>query len=300
MSQVSETDRTMKYAYFPGCSLHAIAVDYGQSTLEVAKALGVDLQEIPDWICCGATPAHATSDLLSVAMPVRSLIDAKKISDQLVVCCAACYSRFKFANKHMKERPDLKKDVEEILGEEYNGDVKIRHFLDIIINDVGLDRIKGLVKNDLKGLRIASYYGCLLIRPPKVMEFDDPEDPVLVDKLMEVLGAEVIDWPYKNECCGASFSLTRQDILLKLVGDILKLAKDKGAECIAVVCPFCQANLDMREKDVSKRLKMNIDIPVLYFTQLLGLALGIEPQKLGIGKQMVLPNKLLKEKGILV
>jgi heterodisulfide reductase subunit B len=289
-----------KYAYFPGCSLHAIAIDYGESTLEVAKTLGVQLQEIPNWICCGATPAHATNDLLSVAMPVRNLIDAKKISNELVVCCAACYSRFKFANKYIKERPELKKDVEDILGEEYSGDVKVRHFLDILINDVGLDRIKELIKNDLKGLKVVSYYGCLLIRPPKVTEFDDPENPVLLDNLIGVLGGEIIDWPYKNECCGASFSLTKQDIVLKLAGDILKFAKDKGAECIAVVCPFCQANLDMREGDISKRLKVNIDIPVLYFTQLLGLALGIEPQRLDIGKQMVLSNKLLKEKGILV
>lgn len=289
----------LKYAYFPGCSLHAIAVDYGESTVEVARGLNVDLQEVPNWICCGATPAHATNDLLSVAMPVRTLIDAKKISDELVVCCAACYSRFKFANKYIKEKPDIKKDVEEIIGEKYNGDVKIRHFLDVLINDVGLDRIKKLMKNDLKGLKVASYYGCLLIRPPKVTEFDDPENPILLDKLIATLGGEVIDWPYKNECCGASFSLTKQDIVLKLAGDILKFAKDKGTECITVVCPFCQANLDMREGAVSKRLKTDINIPVLYFTQLLGLCLGIEPKKLGIGKQMVSSNKLLKEKKIL-
>lgn len=289
-----------KYAYFPGCSLHSVAIDYNQSTLEVAKALDIELQEIPDWICCGATPAHATSDLLSVTMPVRNLIDAKKISDELIVCCAACFSRFKFANTYMKERPDIKKDVEEILGEEYNGDVKIRHFLDVLINDVGLEKIKGLIKNDLKGLKIASYYGCLLIRPPKVTEFDDPENPVFLDKLMVALGAEAIDWPYKNECCGASFALTNQDIVLKLAGDILKFAKDKGTECIAVACPFCQANLDMREKDVAKRLKTDIDIPALYFTQFVGLALGIEPKKLGIGKQFVSSSKLLKEKGILL
>ena len=286
----------MKYAYYPGCSLHGTAVDYAESARAVAGSLGIDLTEIPGWTCCGSTPAHLTDDLLAVALPVKNILRAREISDQIAVCCAACYSRFKFANKHVKEREDIRSQVGEVLGVEYSGDMKVRHFLDILIHDVGLEKVAEGVKRNLGGLRVACYYGCLLTRPPKVAEFDDPEDPTSLDNLMETLGAEPVSWPYKTECCGATFSLTKTDIVLKLSHDILAQAEKRGAEAIVLACPLCQANLDMRQGDINKQYGVEFDLPIFYFTQLLGLALGLDGASLGLQRAMVSPMRLLKEK----
>ncbi|MFH1007321.1 MAG: CoB--CoM heterodisulfide reductase iron-sulfur subunit B family protein [Candidatus Latescibacterota bacterium] len=286
----------MNYAYFPGCSLHGTAVEYDESARAVAGSLGIDLVEIPDWTCCGSTPAHLTDDLLAVALPVKNILRAKEVSDQIAVCCAACYSRFKFANKHVQEKEDIRTQVGEVLGAEYSGDMRVRHFLDILINDVGLEKVAESVKRNLGGLKVACYYGCLLTRPPKVAEFDDPEDPTSLDNLMKTLGAEPISWPCKTECCGATFSLTKTDIVLKLSHDILAQAKKRGAEAIVLACPLCQANLDMRQSDINKRYGVEFDLPIFYFTQLLGLALGLDGADLGLKRAMVNPMNILKEK----
>ena len=260
--------------------------------------MGIQLIEIPDWTCCGSTPAHLSDDLLAVSLPVKNILRAKEIADEIAVCCAACYSRFKFANKHITDREDIRKQVTDILGAEYSGDTKVKHLLDILLNDVGLDRIKERVKKDLKGLKVACYYGCLLTRPPKVVEFDDPEDPTSLDTLMEALGAEPIPWPHKTECCGATFSLTKTDIVLELSHQILAQAEKRGAEAIVLACPLCQANLDMRQDDINKRYRVKFHLPIFYFTQLLGLGLGLDYDKLGLQRTMVSPRKLLKEKGL--
>ena len=288
----------MKYAYFPGCSLHGTAVDYNESARAVAGHLGVELVEIPNWTCCGSTPAHLTDDLLAVSLPVKNILQAREISDQIALCCAACYSRFKFANKYVQERADIGSQVGEVLGVAYSGDMKVRHLLDILIHDVGLEKIKEGVKKHLGGLKVACYYGCLLTRPPKVAEFDDPEDPTSLDTMMETLGAEPIWWPYKTECCGATFSLTRTDIVLKLSHDILAQAEKRGAEAIVLACPLCQANLDMRQGDINKRYGVKFDLPIFYFTQFLGLALGLDGTELGLQRAMISPMRLLKEKAL--
>ena len=290
---------TKKYAYFPGCSLQSTAKEYDISTREVSRALGMELVEIPDWICCGATPAHITNHLLSIALPVKNIIMARKQGMDLVTCCAACFSRLKVANKIMREDKAHREKVNEIVEDQYEGEVKIRHFLDILVNEYGLDKIKERVKKKLKGLKIASYYGCLLTRPPEVVQFDDPESPMSMDNLMESLGAEAVSWPYKTECCGASYSLTKTKIVLRLSRDILRMAKDEGAEAIAVACPLCQSNLDMRQMQIEKKYGEEFCMPIFYFTQLVGLALGVEAKKLGLNKHMVNPMNLLKEKGLI-
>jgi heterodisulfide reductase subunit B len=286
----------MKYAYFPGCSLHSTAREYDLSTKEVAAALGIELAEIPDWICCGATPAHITMHLLSLALPVKNLLYAQKMgSYEVVTCCAACFSRLKIANKFMHDDPAHRKKVEQIVGEAYTGEVKVRHFLDILVNVYGLKNLKERLTRKLNGLKVACYYGCLLTRPKEVTELDDLEEPHLIDDLMQTIGAEPLPWPYKTECCGASFSLTKTDIVLKLSGDILQMATDEGAQAIVVACPLCQSNLDLRQPMINKKLKKKFNLPILYFTQLVGLALGITPEKLGFKKHIVSPLGLLEK-----
>ncbi|PIQ86550.1 MAG: heterodisulfide reductase subunit B [Candidatus Omnitrophica bacterium CG11_big_fil_rev_8_21_14_0_20_43_6] len=290
----------MKYAYFPGCSLHSTAKEYDISARAVAGALGIELLEIPDWVCCGATPAHLTLHLLSLALPVKNLLAAKKLGNyEVATCCAACFSRLKIANKFMEDDLEHRGNVEEIVGAKYSGEVKVRHFLDILVNVFGLKNINQRVTKKLSGLKVACYYGCLLTRPPEVTQLDDLEDPHLMDDLMKIIGAEPVQWPYKTECCGASFSLTKTDIVLKLSGDILQMAQDEGAQAIVVACPLCQSNLDLRQGMINKQYKKKFNIPVFYFTQLLGLALGIEGTKLGLEKHLVNPLPLLREKGII-
>lgn len=290
----------MKYAYYPGCSLHSTAKEYDLSTKEVAEALGIELIEIPDWVCCGATPAHITMHLLSLALPVKNLLLAKRLgSYELATCCSACFSRLKIANKFMRDNPTHRAKVNEIVGEEYRGEVRVRHFFDILVNDFGLKNLADRATEKLEGLKVACYYGCFLTRPPEVTCLDDLEDPRLMDDLMEAIGAQPVNWPYKVECCGASFSLTKTEIVLKLSRDILQMARDEGAQAIAVACPLCQSNLDLRQPGINKKFKTNFKIPIFYFTQLVGLSLGIEPKKLGLKKHIVSPIPLLKEQGII-
>lgn len=290
----------MKYAYFPGCSLHSTAKEYDLSTKAVADTLGIELIEIPDWICCGATPAHITMHLLSLALPVKNLIQARKMgSYEVITCCAACFSRLKIANHFMANDPVHGERVSEIVGEPYKGEVKVRHFLDVLINVYGLKNLSQRVIKKLDKLRVACYYGCLLTRPPEITQLDDLEEPHLMDDLMEVLGVGVVNWPYKTECCGASFSLTKTEIVLKLSCDILQMAQDEGAQVIVVACPLCQSNLDLRQSMINKRFAKNFNIPILYFTQLVGLALGLDPRKLGLNKHIVNPLRLMKAAGVL-
>lgn len=289
----------MKYAYYPGCSLHSTALDYDESARSIATALDIELVEVPDWTCCGASPAHVTNTLLALSLPVKNLVSAEEISKQMVVFCAACYSRFKFAEKSLEEEPEIEEEIKGILNIEQLPDVKTYHFLDVLINDMGLENIQKQVKQELNGMKVACYYGCLLVRPPKVVEFDDPEQPTSLDDLVETLGAEAVSWPYKTECCGGSFALSRTDIVLKLTHDILSEASDAGAECLVVACPLCQANLEMRQKQINKKYEKDFSLPVFYFTQLLGLALKVDKESLGLHRSLISSDSLLEEKGII-
>jgi heterodisulfide reductase subunit B2 len=291
----------MKYAYFPGCSLQSTAKEYDLSAREVAGALGIELIDIPDWICCGATPAHLTSHMLSLALPVENLLKVRAMGENLevITCCAACFSRFKIANHIMQHDTARREEAEKIIGRPYQGEVKVRHFIDVLVNDFGLDNLKERVTRQLSGLKVACYYGCLLTRPSAVADLDDLEDPMLMDDLMRTIGAEPVKWPYKTECCGASFSLSKTDVVLKLSEDILQMAFDEGARALVVACPLCQSNLDLRQSMINKKSRKNFDMPIFYFTQLIGLSLGIEPKKLGLGKHIVDPLPLLREIDIL-
>lgn len=285
----------MRYAYFPGCSLSSTAEEYDISTRLVCRALGVELVEIPDWICCGASAAHMTDRLLSLALPIKTLAWAEKEGLELVAPCAACFGRLKQANLAVRDTPRLLREVNALVGEDYKAQVHVWHPLEVIVHRVGLETVRERVKRPLDGLSIVPYYGCLLNRPKGMAEYDDPENPTSMDDLLEALGATVPYWSYKMECCGASLSLTHTEIVLKLSGDILREAQEVGADGIAVACPMCHSNLDMRQREIEKRRERAFGLPVLYFTQLLGLALGFNAEELALDRHFVSPREMLRK-----
>ena len=289
----------MKYAYFPGCSLSSSGYDYHLSLKFVARALGIDLVEVKDWVCCGASSAHSTSHLLSVALPVLNLSHAEQDGFQkLIAPCLACLSRFKVANAELEHNADLKKKIHEIFDYKYQGKVKVYHPLELFL-EIGLEKIRERMRKKLNGLRIACYYGCVLTRPPKICQFDNMEDPQSMDSIARILGAETIDWSFKTECCGVSMTLTYSDIVLKLTNDILREAKEAGANAIAVACPLCQANLDGRQRQIEETYKTRYGIPILYITQLMGLAFGAYPKEVGIQKLITSPREVLGSIGLM-
>lgn len=284
----------MKYNYFPGCSAESTARDMHESTMAVSKALGIELVEPKGWSCCGATAGHQTDRFLSVALPAASLAKVKDDGLDMVVSCAACYNRMEVANHEIKNSAGMRKDVGEALGRDYDGSVNVRHFLEVLLEDVGIEQIKEYSKLSLNGLKVACYYGCLLVRPHEVTNFDDPENPTSLDKLVTSLGAISLDWPHKVECCGGGLSMSRIDVVVSLTDSILEMAQASGAQCITVACPMCQINLDMRQLDIKKQMGKSYDMPIVYITQLLGLCLGISPDKLGLDKLMVSPSKVIE------
>jgi len=287
----------MKYAYFPGCSAESTARDMHESTLAVSERLGIDLQEPRGWTCCGATAGHQTDSLLAVSLPAATLVKVKDMGLDLVANCAACYNRLKLANHLVLTSPDMRRKVADAIGRDYDGSVRIRHFMEVLLEDVGLDTIQNALRSSLKGLKVACYYGCLLVRPHEAMQFDDPENPTSLDRLVRTLGAETLDWPHKVECCGGGLSMTRTDVVIRLTESILSMAKLAGADCIAVSCPMCQINLDMRQLDIQRQLGKRYDMPIVYVTQLIGLCLGISADTLGFNKLMVPASTVIEAVG---
>jgi heterodisulfide reductase subunit B len=283
----------MKYAYYPGCSAESTARDQHMSVGQVARALDIELVELDGWTCCGSTPAHQTGRILSIALPAANLLMAQKLDLDMVVFCASCYNRMKVANHEIQTSSEIRKEVAAYLGEDYDGKVCVRHFVEVLINDVGISRLQKRFTHTLDGLKAASYYGCLLVRPPDVTGFDDPENPTLMDQLVKSMGGKSTDWPHKVACCGGGLAISRTDIVVELSNSILDMAKSSGAQCIAVACPMCQINLDMRQDNISKIKKATYEMPVVYITQLLGLCLGISPGKLGMNKCIVSPKPVI-------
>jgi len=284
----------MKYAYYPGCSSESTARDQYMSIREVSKALGIELIEPKGWTCCGSTPAHHTDRILSIALPAANLLLAKKMGLDMVVFCAACYNRMKVANYEIQTNPKIRKEISDSLGEDYDGSVDVLHFVEVLIKDIGIKKLQESFTRSLDGLKVVNYYGCLLVRPHKVTNFDDPENPMIMDSLVTIMGGESIDWPHKVECCGGGFALTRTDIVIELSNSILEMAKAAGAQCMAVACPMCQVNLDLRQSDINKTKSTNYDIPIVYITQLVGLCLGISSEKLGMDKCIVSPKPIIE------
>ncbi len=284
------------YTYFPGCSAsEGGAKAYNWSAQEVSKALGVELVELDDWNCCGSTPSSSVDELGTFCMSARDLALAEKSGLDLVTPCSACYVIFNRTNSYLRQYPKLKAKVDEALaagGLEYHGTVKVRHLLDVMANDIGYDAIESEVKQSLSGLKVAPYYGCQVVRPTP--GFDHPESPQSMDKLITSLGGEPVAFPLKTRCCGGSLIISEEDVALGLIRKLLDSALSNGAECLVTVCPLCQTNLDAYQSRVEKKFKTSYKLPVLFFTQLIGLALGIDGKTLGLNTNVVSPAKVLE------
>jgi heterodisulfide reductase subunit B len=271
--------------YYPGCSLLGSSREYDESLRAVLPALGLELVDVPDWNCCGASSAHAINHDLSLSLPARilSLAESRGITDMLVPC-AACYNRFVMAIHELNGDPALLGRVREITGMDYKGTIVPLNMLQFLAKYIDAVREKVVAPFHRD---VACYYGCLLVRPPSVMKFDRSEDPRTMDHIMTATGATPLEWPFKVECCGAGLSITRSDLVGKLSGKIVGSAVKSGAEAIIVACPLCHSNLDMRRAQINKSAGEKYTIPVLYITQAIGLAMGVSEKELGLKRHLV-------------
>jgi heterodisulfide reductase subunit B len=278
----------MQIGFYPGCSLKGTSSEYAQSTLALAKIFDIEFVEIADWNCCGATAAHNLNHELAIALPARILALAEQQGlTEIVVPCAACYNRLSVTQHELNENVALKTQVSEILKLPLGGKIQILNVMQFIEKYIA-GQIEEKIAKPFEH-KVVCYYGCLLVRPHNILQFDRLEDPQSMDELMRKIGATALDWGYKTECCGAGFSVSRTDIVAKLSGKIVKDAEDRGAEAIIVACPMCQSNLDMRRSHIDSYLQKKTNIPVMYITQAIGLAVGLNRQELGLKKLFVTP-----------
>lgn len=286
----------MTYLYYPGCSLEGTSAEYDISTRVLMESLKVELDEIDDWSCCGATAAESQSHLLSYVLPARNLALAEKMqgSDQILVPCSACYLNLKKTEEIIKTDKALFKKINTVLAEDnlvLKGETTVRHLLDVLSNDMDIRKIVGASQNKMAGLTIAPYYGCQCLRPFPV--FDDPEEPRSMEALIRATGADVFEWDMGGQCCGASNTSTKPEAGMALVGRILKAAK--GADAILTVCPMCQMNLESSQKKISQRQGQDLEIPVLFLPQFLGLAMGRTPKEVRMDLNLSCAGEFLKK-----
>ncbi len=279
----------MAYFYYPGCSLKGTGASYEKSLLAVFAALDIPMQELPDWNCCGATSYMSIDEKVALAMAARNLAIAEENGRDIIAPCSACYMVLRKTQKYIKEYAHIRESILTALkqaGLTYRGDsVRIRHPLDVLITDVGVDEIRKRVRRPLNGVRVFPYYGCLIVRPKN--GFDHATYPTSMDVLLEALGCEVIDHPLKTKCCGGSLTGTLEEVGMRLVYILLKEAKKRGSHAIATVCPLCQFNLDAYQEKVQKMYSESFAIPVMYVTQLLGYALGAQHTHLGLEQHII-------------
>ena len=286
----------MNFAYYPGCSARGSSKDYEMSTQAVCKALDINLVDIPDWNCCGSTPAHAVDTELSAALCVRNLdIAAQQQAELLLTPCPSCLSNLKLASKRMED-PAFRVRVDELLdGPSAKNFPPVTSVMQGIAETIDMDAIAARVRKSLKGLRLAAYYGCLMSRPAEIMNFGDPENPTLMESMLTACGAEMVDFPLKTACCGASFGIPERVMTARNSGRILDLATQLGVDAVIVACPLCQMNLDLRQPQASKEMGTTFNLPVLYFTQMMGIAFGLDHKELGLGKLRVSAEGLIRK-----
>ncbi len=280
-----------RLGYYPGCSLGGTAKEYDVSTRAIASRLDVFLEEIQDWNCCGATSAHATNHLLSVALPARSLAIAESQGLQRILTpCAACFNRLAMAGKQVREDKDLAAEVCEIIERPLKHPPQILSMMEFL--QESLPTLRSKITKPLQGMKIACYYGCLLLRPAEICTFDDPEAPSSMEEIVRATGAEPVDWPMRTECCGGGFSLSRTASVVRLGRTILESAQKAGAQALVLACPMCQSNLDFRQQAIAAAMKKPLSLPIIYITQLIGVALGLSGAELGFAKHYVSPAAL--------
>ena len=291
----------MRYGYYPGCSLEKNASSYNKSTLAIAESLGIDFAEVEDWNCCGATEYMSLAALPAYSLIARNLALAEQLDDnggQLIAPCSACFINLSKTNRYMEESPALAKDINTALdagGLHYDpGSLKVRHLLEVFVNDIGYEAVAEKVVKPLYGLKIAPYYGCMIVRPG-YDAFDDKEHPTSLDKLMRAVGADVVDYALKTHCCGGHMTQISEPTAFDMIRRLLKNAADYEADAIVTLCPMCQLNLDAYQRDVNKHFGTNFNIPILYFTQVIGLAFGYTPREMGIGSEFVSAKPALEK-----
>jgi heterodisulfide reductase subunit B len=290
----------MRVAYYPGCSLMGTGREYDESFRAMCGQLDVELAEVHDWNCCGASSAIVVDHDLSVALPARTLALAEPMGLDLAVPCAACYNRLKSAQKALRDEPEVVERIKDSLPAVPDGRTRVLNVLELLVNRVGLDALRQRVTMPLTGLKPAAYYGCLLVRPPDVCQFDDPENPTYMERVIEGLGAEPVTWYAKTDCCGASLATTRREVVTALCGQIASRARTAGANCLVVACPLCHMNMDSRQprKMDWEAGEVPEPLPVFYVSEMVGLAVGLRPSELDLGRHLVSVHPLLDSLGL--
>jgi heterodisulfide reductase subunit B2 len=284
---------SLNYAYYPGCSSTGTSIEYDMSSRAVCAALDITLNDVPDWSCCGSTPAHTVDHSLSSALSARNLNQVASMGmDSCITPCPSCLANLKTASHRMEDKT-FRDKVNNLLDKPANTNITTKSVLQILVEDYGIENIQKRVVKPLTGLVVGAYYGCILNRPPQLMQFDDREHPMAMDNIMEALGATVVPFPLKVECCGASFGIPRKDVVMRLSGKLLDTAQAIGAQALVTACPLCQMNLDMRQNQINHANGSHHNMPIFYFTQLLGLALGLTEKELGMNKLCVSPRIVL-------
>lgn len=290
----------MKVSYYPGCSLEETAQAYDVSARKVCKNLGIDLEEIPKWSCCGSSPALKMDRLLSTSLSAHNLAQAQRQQlSKVVIPCPFCFRRLLSAKQEVQEDEQVKTRVEDSIVAELSDDLSVFSLLGFLRYSVGLEAIGANVKKPLKNLKLLPYYGCYLVKPTTVTGFDNPENPVSMDQILESLGAKVLQWDFKTECCGASLTVSKPKTVCELGGRLIREATWRGADALVVACQLCQANLDTRQAYMGRMDKKKYAMPVLYFTQVMGLAFGLPDKNLGLKRHIVNPKNMLLSKDLL-
>ena len=279
-----------KYAYYPGCSLTSTAVEFDISTRAVVKEFGIELEEVEDWNCCGASPApHHLGGLLGVLLPARVLHNAAQRHDAVVAPCAGCYNRLKYSRGMLRRDESLRERMKQVLGTPPRYDIEVFDIIDFFNREIDFEDMAMRSNGRLCGARFATYYGCLLTRPPEVIRREDQKDPVSMELLLRATGAEVPFFPLKTECCGSYMGVGAKEIVLNASRRILDLATADDYDAIITACPLCQQNLDLRQQQINRKFGTNFNMPVLYFTQAIGLGLGLPVDALGIDANIITP-----------
>jgi heterodisulfide reductase subunit B2 len=290
-------DARISIGYYPGCSLHSTGLEFDISTRAVADKLSLELVEPDGWVCCGTTPAHSTDHVMATMLPARSLQKVEQSGQSSVtVPCPSCFVRLKTAVHDMAAEPELQQEVEKATGYVPSPDLEVEHLLTTLARRVGAEAISEAAVRSLNGLKAVCYYGCVITRPPDITGAKVYEYPTEMDELLRAMGTDVLDWSYKTECCGGSLGISQLPISLEMSSKVLENAREVGAEAIIVACPLCHVNLDSRRKQINEQSGESYDMPVIYFTQLMGLAFGMEPEEVGLEKHFVTTEALLREK----
>ncbi len=292
----------MKVTYYPGCTLKANAKNFEDSALYALEQLDIDVEELPRWNCCGTVYSLATDDLIHHMAPIRNLIRVKESgSNRVMTLCAMCYNTLKRANKRMKDDPESLEKINQVMYKEeinYEGDVEVYHLLELLRDEIQFSNLAKKVIKPLKNLKVACYYGCMLVRPVEI-GFDDPENPSVMEDFVRALGGEPIDFPYKTECCGSYQTVDKTDIVAERTNQIINSAKSRGADVIASSCPLCSFNLDHRQKQTTQIYQDFEGLPILYFTQLLAVALNCPEEILRFNLHYFDPRPILQDKRLI-